>query len=52
VDSQFDTSVVAAFEAVLASASEEYRLGQDRNFVLEKQEERLPRAISTTAFAV
>jgi HD-GYP domain-containing protein (c-di-GMP phosphodiesterase class II) len=26
VESQFDTSVVAAFEAILAGASEEYRL--------------------------
>jgi putative nucleotidyltransferase with HDIG domain len=31
-DSQFDTRVVAAFEAVLAGASEEYRLGQDVRF--------------------
>jgi putative nucleotidyltransferase with HDIG domain len=29
-DSQFDTSVVAAFEAILAGASEEYRSGSDR----------------------
>lgn len=28
VESQFDTSVVAAFEAILASAEESYRLGQ------------------------
>jgi putative nucleotidyltransferase with HDIG domain len=28
-DSQFDTSVVAAFEAILAGASEEYRSGSD-----------------------
>jgi putative nucleotidyltransferase with HDIG domain len=32
VDSQFDTAVVAAFEAVLASATEAYRSGQHSNF--------------------
>jgi putative nucleotidyltransferase with HDIG domain len=34
VEAQFDTSVVAAFEAILAGASEEYRLGRGPNFVL------------------
>ncbi len=32
VDSQFDTSVVAAFEAILASADEEYRLAARSDF--------------------
>jgi putative nucleotidyltransferase with HDIG domain len=32
VDSQFDTSVVAAFEAILASADEDYRLAQREDF--------------------
>jgi HD-GYP domain-containing protein (c-di-GMP phosphodiesterase class II) len=32
VESQFDTTVVAAFEAVLAAASEDYRLGRDPEF--------------------
>lgn len=32
VESQFDTAVVAAFEAILASASEDYRLGHDEVF--------------------
>jgi putative nucleotidyltransferase with HDIG domain len=32
VESQFDTSVVAAFEAILATASEAYRLGSDEVF--------------------
>lgn len=32
VDSQFDTSVVAAFEAILAGASEAYRMGTDPKF--------------------
>jgi HD-GYP domain-containing protein (c-di-GMP phosphodiesterase class II) len=35
VESQFDTSVVAAFEAVLAGASESYRSGQREDFSLE-----------------
>ena len=33
VDSQFDTSVVAAFEAILASADEEYRLARRADFL-------------------
>ena len=32
VDSQFDTSAVAAFEAILAGATEEYRLARRRDF--------------------
>lgn len=35
VDSQFDTSVVAAFEAILASADEDYRTGASAAFSLE-----------------
>ena len=35
VEAQFDTSVVAAFEAILAGASEDYRLGQGPAFVLQ-----------------
>jgi HD-GYP domain-containing protein (c-di-GMP phosphodiesterase class II) len=34
VESQFDTSVVAAFEAILAGAKEEYRAGQRFDFKL------------------
>jgi putative nucleotidyltransferase with HDIG domain len=34
VESQFDTAVVAAFEAILTAASESYRMGTDREFVL------------------
>jgi putative nucleotidyltransferase with HDIG domain len=37
VESQFDTAVVAAFEAILATASEEYRVGSDPNFRLDAQ---------------
>jgi HD-GYP domain-containing protein (c-di-GMP phosphodiesterase class II) len=32
VESQFDTSVVAAFEAILAGAAEDYRLAQRTDF--------------------
>jgi putative nucleotidyltransferase with HDIG domain len=38
VESQFDTSVVAAFEALLASADEDYRDGTRDDFVLGEQE--------------
>jgi putative nucleotidyltransferase with HDIG domain len=38
VETQFDTSVVAAFEAILAGATEEYRLGKSADFVLEMRE--------------
>ena len=38
VDGQFDTSVVAAFEALLANAEEAYRLGTRSDFILETQE--------------
>jgi putative nucleotidyltransferase with HDIG domain len=34
VETQFDTSVVAAFEAILAGASEDYRLAQGSRFQL------------------
>lgn len=37
VESQFDTTVVAAFEAVLAGATEEYRLGTGGDFTLSTQ---------------
>jgi HD-GYP domain-containing protein (c-di-GMP phosphodiesterase class II) len=33
VDSQFDTAVVAAFEAILAGASEDYRLARQKAFL-------------------
>ena len=35
VETQFDTSVVAAFEAILASASEEYKLARQVEFKFE-----------------
>jgi HD-GYP domain-containing protein (c-di-GMP phosphodiesterase class II) len=34
VETQFDTSVVAAFEAILASATEDYRLGRGDEFAI------------------
>ena len=34
VETQFDTTVVAAFEAILAGATEEYRLARGRDFEL------------------
>jgi putative nucleotidyltransferase with HDIG domain len=38
VETQFDTSVVAAFEAILAGAPEAYRLGKSADFLLEMRE--------------
>lgn len=38
VESQFDTSVVAAFEAILAGATEKYRLAESADFAFEAQE--------------
>jgi putative nucleotidyltransferase with HDIG domain len=46
VGSQFDTSVVAAFEALLATAPEEYRSGVRADFRIEAQ-----RALKATAGA-
>ena len=36
VETQFDTAVVAAFEAILAGATEDYRLARGRDFELNK----------------
>ncbi len=38
VDSQFDTAAVAAFEAILARADEEYRLARRRDFAAVRAE--------------
>jgi hypothetical protein len=38
VGSQFDTSVVAAFEAILATEDEPYRLGQRPDFDITGQQ--------------
>ena len=41
VETQFDTAVVAAFEAILAGASEDYRLARDADFMLTESPEEL-----------
>jgi putative nucleotidyltransferase with HDIG domain len=38
VGTQFDTSVVAAFEAILATADEDYRTGTDSRFTSDRNE--------------
>jgi len=49
VESQFDTAVVAAFEAILAPATEDYKAGIRVDFTLEAQDHRTPalRAVSS-----
>jgi len=37
VESQFDTTVLAAFEAILAAATESYLSGDRADFALEAQ---------------
>jgi len=49
VESQFDTTVVAAFEAILAGASEAYRAGQRDDFSLDTQRSRQPALEVATA---
>jgi HD-GYP domain-containing protein (c-di-GMP phosphodiesterase class II) len=41
VDTQFDTSVVAAFEAVLAMATEPYRMARSEEFTFEWQQQQV-----------
>jgi hypothetical protein len=36
VETQFDTTVVAAFEAILAAADEDYRAGRGSSFMREQ----------------
>jgi putative nucleotidyltransferase with HDIG domain len=38
VEGQFDTTIVAAFEAILAGATEEYRTGKGLDFTLDAQD--------------
>jgi putative nucleotidyltransferase with HDIG domain len=47
VESQFDTSVVAAFEAVLAGSSDAYRSGQREDFNIEAKRAQLPLRVAT-----
>lgn len=49
VESQFDTTVVAAFEAVLAGATEEYRTASRDDFSLTSQDPWSPEAESDAA---
>jgi putative nucleotidyltransferase with HDIG domain len=49
VESQFDTTVVAAFEAILAGATEEYRSGARTDFNLETPEHEAPRLTAVAA---
>jgi putative nucleotidyltransferase with HDIG domain len=44
VDSQFDTTVVAAFEAILASASDDYRQGSTTEWGVEPRQLRIASA--------
>jgi putative nucleotidyltransferase with HDIG domain len=46
-DSQFDTSVVAAFEAILAGATEAYRLGRRDDFKFGTQDALTTPAVAT-----
>jgi hypothetical protein len=39
VETQFDTAVVAAFEAILAGAGEGYRLAQGTSFMLSETDD-------------
>jgi hypothetical protein len=41
VEGQFDTSVVAAFEAILATATEDYRTASGPEFTLDAQDHSL-----------
>jgi HD-GYP domain-containing protein (c-di-GMP phosphodiesterase class II) len=51
VDSQFDTSVVAAFEAILAGAAEDYRVAKRRDFLefAQSSDESVPTPVSSIA---
>ena len=51
VESQFDTTVVAAFEAILAGAPEEYRTAARSDFDFEVQEEVRAPAMSVARIA-
>jgi putative nucleotidyltransferase with HDIG domain len=49
VESQFDTSVVAAFEAILAGASEDYRTGQRLDFKLDEPDDKVKHSTEADA---
>jgi HD-GYP domain-containing protein (c-di-GMP phosphodiesterase class II) len=52
VESQFDTSVVAAFEAVLAGASEAYRSGQRKDFNIQVRDAEQTQTLRVAAMSV
>ncbi len=58
VETQFDTSIVAAFEAVLAGATETYRVARDQIFSRHSHlsgssvEEPTPQGVASAAPAV
>jgi len=49
VEGQFDTSIVAAFEAILAGADENYRTAQGPIFTLNAQDHYSPKTLSEEA---
>jgi hypothetical protein len=49
VETQFDTTVVAAFEAILSGASETYRSGARADFAVEAQKH--PNVLTTAEVA-
>src|SRR4029434_11121194 len=51
VDGQFDTAAVAAFEAILAGANEDYRLAKREDFgqFAQSQPESVPEEVSSVA---
>ena len=49
VETQFDTAVVAAFEAILASADEEYRCATGPDFAFTAQADETPEQITRAA---
>jgi len=51
VETQFDTSVVAAFEAILAGASEDYRLARGQQFSLDSTESTAGAQLGQAEFA-
>ncbi|HEY6963086.1 MAG TPA: HD-GYP domain-containing protein [Gaiellaceae bacterium] len=52
VETQFDTSVVAAFEAILAGADETYRVAEGTEFRFDTDERRQPEAVLGAAAAI
>jgi hypothetical protein len=51
VESQFDTSVVAAFEAILAGATDDYRAGSRVDFTFGEQAREIDQASAAVALS-